>query len=47
MRWNRTEYIDLMTFHHPERPMFSELFGLLIGLDEEWKRDGATPEELA
>ncbi len=46
MRWNRTEYIDLMTFNHPERPMFSELFGLLIGLDEEWKRDGATPEEL-
>ena len=46
MRWDREEFIDLMTFNHPKREMFYETMGLLIGLDEEWKAQGASPEEL-
>lgn len=47
MRWTREQYIELMTFQNAERPMFTELFGLLIGLDEEWKRQGAEAGELS
>jgi uroporphyrinogen-III decarboxylase len=46
MRWDRQEFIDLMTFNHPNREMFYETMGLLVGLDEEWKAQGASPEEL-
>jgi len=46
MRWDRQEFIDLMTFNHSGREMFYETMGLLVGLDEEWKAQGATPEEL-
>jgi uroporphyrinogen-III decarboxylase len=46
MRWDRQEFIDLMTFNHPKREMFYETMGLLVGLDEEWKAQGALPEEL-
>lgn len=46
MRWSREEYIELMTFGKVDRQMFVELFGPLIGLDGEWKTQGATPEEL-
>jgi uroporphyrinogen-III decarboxylase len=46
MRWDRQEFIDLMTFNHPRREMFYETMGLLVGLDEEWKAQGARPEEL-
>lgn len=46
MKWNREEYIRLMTFGDVDRPMFVELFGLLIGLDSEWKAQGAAPEQL-
>jgi hypothetical protein len=35
-----------MTFNHPKREMFYETMGLLVGLDEEWKAQGASPEEL-
>lgn len=44
MKWTNRQYIDLMTYNHPERPMFSELFGPLIGLPEEWRAQGATQE---
>jgi uroporphyrinogen-III decarboxylase len=47
MRWNRTEYVDLMTFGDAPRPMFSELFGPLIGLAEEWRAQGAGEAEIA
>ena len=47
MLWNREQYIELMTFGQVERPMFTELFGLLIGLDDEWKAQGASAEELS
>ena len=46
MKWSRQEYIELMTFGKIDRQMFVELFGPLIGLEEEWKKQGATPEEL-
>lgn len=46
MRWSREEYINLLTYGEVERPMLVELFGLLVGLDEEWKAQGASKEEL-
>lgn len=46
MRYTREQYLELMTFGRVERPMFVELFGPLIGLEDEWRAQGATPEEL-
>jgi len=46
MRFSGEQYLELMTFGPAERPMFSELFGLLVGLDDEWRRQGATDAEL-
>ncbi len=46
MRFDRNAYLDLMTFGSFERPMFVELFGLLVGLAEEWISQGASPEEI-
>ena len=42
----RQEYLDCMTFQRNERPLFTEIFGPLIGLKEEWEEQGATPQEL-
>ena len=42
----REEYIDYMTFQRNDRPLFTEIFGPIIGLKEEWEAQGATPEEL-
>jgi hypothetical protein len=42
----REEYLDHMTFQALIPPMFTELFGPLPGLREEWAAQGATPEEL-
>lgn len=47
MRWTREEYMALMTEGSFERPMFTELFGPLIGLEEEWREQGATDDEIA
>lgn len=44
MKWTNKEYVDLMTYNNPKRPMFSELFGPLIGLDNEWRAQGATED---
>ena len=46
MGYSRQQFIDLMTFADCRRQMFSELFGLLIGLDGEWLSQGASREEL-
>ncbi len=46
MKWRREEYIELMTFGKVERQMFCELFGPLVGLEEEWAAQGATREEI-
>ena len=37
MRWTRDEYLALVTFGDFPRPMFTELFGPLIGLEDEWR----------
>lgn len=42
----REEYLDYMTFKSNERPLFTEIFGPMVGLKEEWEEQGATPEEL-
>jgi uroporphyrinogen-III decarboxylase len=42
----REEYLDYMTFRSNERPLFTEIFGPIVGLKEEWEEQGATPEEL-
>ena len=44
MKWTNRQYIDLMTYNSPERPMFSELFGPIVGLDAEWRAQGATED---
>jgi uroporphyrinogen-III decarboxylase len=46
MKWHRRDYIDLMTFEKSDRQMFSELFGPLVGLEEEWLSQGAAREEI-
>ena len=33
----REEYLDYMTFQSNERPLFTEIFGPMIGLKEEWE----------
>jgi hypothetical protein len=43
---DRDEYLDHMTFKTNKRPLFTEIFGPIIGLKEEWEAQGATPEEL-
>ncbi len=42
----RDEYLEYMTFGSVRRPLFTELFGLLVGLEEEWRAQGATEEEI-
>jgi hypothetical protein len=42
----REEYLDYMTFKSNQRPLFIEPFGPIVGLKDEWKAQGATPQEL-
>lgn len=42
----REEYLDYMTFRSNERPLFTEIFGPILGLKEEWEQQRATPAEL-
>lgn len=42
----REEFLDYMTFLRNDRPLFTEIFGPIVGLKEEWEDQGATPEEL-
>lgn len=46
MKWTREEYIELMTFGNARRQMFVELFGPLIGLEEEWRSQGASQDQI-
>ena len=45
--WTAEDYIRLMRFEAIERPMFVELFGPIVGLEAEWRAQGASPEELS
>lgn len=47
MEWTRQPYLDYMTGRCVDRPIAVELFGPLIGLEQEWIQQGATPEELS
>jgi uroporphyrinogen-III decarboxylase len=47
MQYHREEYLALMTFGPVARPMFVELFGPLVGLEEEWRAQGASLEEIS
>lgn len=47
MQYHREQYLELMTFGRVDRPMFVELFGPLVGLEAEWRSQGATPDELS
>ena len=42
----REEYLDYMTFRSNTRPLFTEIFGPLLGLKEEWAAQGALPAEI-
>ena len=46
MEVRREEYLDYMTFRANRRPLFTEIFGPIVGLKEEWAAQGATPAEL-
>lgn len=46
MEVRREEFLDYMTFRSNRRPLFTEIFGPLLGLKEEWAAQGASPEEL-
>jgi len=43
----RDEYLDYMKGRAVSRPLFVELFGPLVGLDAEWRSQGASEEEIA
>ena len=47
MMWTGEEYLDHMTFKETNREFFTELFGLLIGLDEQWRSQGAGEKEIS
>ena len=46
MEVQREEYLDYMTFTRNDRPLFTEIFGPLVGLKDEWRAQGATTGEL-
>lgn len=41
----REEYLDHMTFRANRRPLFTEIFGPLVGVKDEWRAQGATEAE--
>lgn len=47
MIWNRNEFLAHMNFEDTGKEMFAELFGLLVGLDGEWRSQGASGDELS
>ncbi len=46
MEWLRDRYLDYMTGRTVDRPLFVELFGPLVGLEEEWRAQGASDDEV-
>jgi len=46
MIWNRERYIAHSLFEDTGREMFCELFGPLHALEAEWRRQGATEQEI-
>lgn len=46
MIWNRERYIAHCQYEYTGREMFCELFGPLVQLEAEWRRQGATEKEI-
>ena len=46
MIWDREKYLAHCKFQYMGHEMFTEIFGLLVGLDREWASQGASKEEL-
>ncbi|NUP99222.1 MAG: hypothetical protein HUU35_05125 [Armatimonadetes bacterium] len=46
MRVGAPYFLDHMTYQAFERPIFVELFGPLVGLEDEWRDQGASAAEL-
>jgi len=46
MEVEREEYLDHMTFEANHSPMFTEIFGPMVGLKDEWRAQGASEAEL-
>ena len=46
MALSRETYLDQLTFRAFHRPFFVEMFGPLVGLEDEWRAQGASPGEL-
>lgn len=42
----RDEYLDYLTGRAVRRPLFAELFGPLVGLEHEWRAQGAREDEI-
>ena len=47
MIWDRNRYIAHCRFEYTGAEMFCELFGPLLPLEEEWRKQGATAKEIA
>ena len=47
MKWKIRQYVDMMTYNNPERIMFSELFGPLNVLENEWRQQGASEDMIS
>ncbi len=43
---SREEYLECLTFGAARRPLFVELFGPLVGLEGEWRAQGASEDEI-
>jgi hypothetical protein len=46
VEYQREAYLDYMSGRAVARPLFVELFGPLIGLEDEWRAQGASDEEI-
>lgn len=46
MQFRREDYIALMTFQPTTRPWLVELFGPLVGLEDQWREQGASEAEI-
>jgi hypothetical protein len=42
----RDQYIETMTFGRVDRPLLFELFGPLVGLEDQWRQQGASEAEI-
>jgi len=46
MEVRREQYLEHMTFEANHSPLFTEIFGPMVGLKDEWRAQGATEAEL-